>query len=51
MSGSLISLASDYENDASPVVRMRVSFGSNPPPFVYDRLHPEIISITDVSDS
>lgn len=51
MSGSPFNLDSDFESDASPVVRKRVSSGLNHPPFSHDRLDPKFISITNDSES
>lgn len=46
MSDNIISLDRDSKSDASLVMRMGVSPGSNSPPFIYDRLGPEVIHIT-----
>lgn len=43
----LFSLASYFESDTSPVVRIRASSGSNSSPFIYDHLRPKIVFIAD----
>lgn len=47
MGDSPIRLARDSESNVSLVTRTRVSPGSNPSNFIYDRIGPEVISLND----
>lgn len=51
MSNNVVSLVSDNESDTSSILGMKISLNSHLLPISHDHLKPEVISLTNDSDS